>query len=129
MPYPKACKPKHGGNAQISPGTYQGEIVDMCNAPGYKPGAAFRLTYHITLKNGAMKIFEETFVNNENNPRSAAFFEKIESYGIDSYDLENLIGLREMLTFEKVVSVSGIPFTNIVSREIIKEGEEENDIL
>ena len=123
MSYPKCKKNKGKKIFPIMPGRYPGEIVEICNAPGYKPGHAFKLVYRVTMKNGEVKIFEEIFINSDNNPRSAEFFEKMESYGVDTFDLENLVGLKEMLTFEKVTSNFGVPFINIVERERMEEEE------
>ncbi len=103
-----------------------GKITDVVETEGYVKGDAFTIKYELIYDNGKVYEHSEVFINDLDNPRTAAFEKHLTDNGIVFDDLDELVGITERLTVQKQVR-NGRTFTNITEREFISRDGERDD--
>ena len=94
-------------------GTYVSVVTSVGFSEKHLAETALEIKYELTATDGRKYPYREIFENDDRNPRTAAFFDKIESYGISLEDLGEFEGFQETLVLKQQV---GKPFLTIESR-------------
>ena len=94
-------------------GTYLSVVTHVGFSEKHVTETALEIRYELTAADGSKYPYREIFENDDRNPRTAAFFDKLESYGISLEDLGEFEGFQETLVLKQQV---GKPFLTIESR-------------
>ena len=95
-------------------GTYNSIVTSVSFSERYLAETALEIQYELTAADGSTYPYRELFVNDDRNARSAAFFDKLEVYGIPLDDIGQFEGFEEVLVLKQQI---GKPFLTIESRE------------
>lgn len=114
-----ATKKTRSKDSQLTPGVYSSEVVDVKTPKGYDDNQAFEIVYSLTdTKTGEVFEKSEIFYNDFNNPRTATFLSYLVGHGVKIETTDDLLGLKETLTFAYVTS-RGRRFLNISHRNFV----------
>lgn len=94
-------------------GTYQSVVIHVGFSEKHLAETALEIRYELTAADGSKYAYREIFENDDRNPRTAAFFDKLEEYGIPLDDVTQFEGFEENLVLKQQV---GKPFLTIESR-------------
>lgn len=108
---------KISNNKKVLPGTYDSTVVAIVPAQGWAEGKAFEFTYKLKTNSGETEK-KEVFVNSLKNPRTLEFVKYLANNGVEIESLEEVLGLKEQLTFE-FDEINGVKYLNITSRRYI----------
>ena len=95
-------------------GIYQSIVTSVGFSEKHLAGTALEIKYELTATDGSKYAYREIFENDDRNPRTAAFFDKLEEYCISLDDVGQFEGFEETLVLKQQV---GKRFLTIESRE------------
>ncbi len=108
---------KDSNKKKIIPGTYDSTIVAIVPAQGWAEGKAFEFTYKLKSDSSEAEK-KEVFVNSLKNFRTLGFVEYLAKNGVEIESLEEVLGLKEQLTFE-FDEINGVKYLNITMRKYV----------
>lgn len=88
---------------QLIPGVYNSSITSVTFDERYDNFIGLRINYELTDKDGRTFEFDELFHNVPGNQRTEEFIQYLENSGIDTDDVQNLVGFTEILTLKWTV--------------------------
>lgn len=116
MGYPLKKSSSSSSKKSIRPGDYDAVVLKLADAAGYVPGDAFTVTYELS-RDGKIWTFKETFVNDLEEPRTAAFVKYLTDNGIDAGNIDAFVGCHEKVKLLKQAIPGRGTFLNIVERQ------------
>ena len=94
-------------------GTYMSVVTSVGFSEKHLAETALEIKYELTATDGSKYSYREIFENDDRNPRTAAFFDKLEEYGFSLDDVTQFEGFEEILVLKQQV---GKRFLTIESR-------------
>lgn len=100
----------------VTPGVYESVVKKVEFNPDYKDNTGLQVFYELRDTKGKTYEFKEFFYNVAYNKRTEDFGEYLEKLGIDTSEISNIIGLREVLTLKWNIKANKA-FLSIVNRK------------
>jgi hypothetical protein len=117
----KATKKIGAVERKLHPGAYISEIVAVKDAPGFRIGDAYVITYLLVdATSGEEYTKEEKYINDSYNTRTNEFLDYLEKNGIEVEKYADFVGIQEQVTLEYQVN-KGTKFLNFGSRKFIEK--------
>lgn len=93
---------------KIPVGQYSSVVTDISYDANYVDGEAFKISYTLTSADGTSYSYSEIFHNTMSNPRTAQFFEYLDSAGVPQREdgLPDLVGFNETLVLKRQIGYS-----------------------
>ena len=121
MAYPlKMSKKRTGSSGGPRPGTYDADVISITDAPGYKPGSAFVVTYSLT-DGERTWTYNETFINDLAEPRTKEFIDYLEKNGIPTDNIDGFVGCHQELILLKEYVPGRGTFLNVDGRKFVSK--------
>lgn len=106
---------------KLRPGNYLSEIIEVKDAPGFRVGDAFLITYNLVDKSSSDEFTKkETYINDRENPRTDKLLTYLEENGVDVQEYIDFVGIHEEITLEYQVN-NGTKFLNIGARTFVEK--------
>ena len=102
-----------------SPGEYTSTVIKIEEAPSYKAGDAYKITYLMSSTEDSREFEKsEIFINSMQNERTAKLINDWKNDGFIVNNIEDILGVMESVTLEYEV-IRGNPYLNITKRNFV----------
>ena len=116
----KKMKNLNNKKPTVTPGVYNSVVKKVEFNPDYKDNTCLRVFYELYDSDGKTYEFKELFYNVPGNRRTEELGDYLENAGLDTSEISNLIGLREVVTIKWNIRGNN-SYPSIVERKILQD--------